>query len=63
MNIADPEKKLGFVEQCQGQPLVPVSVITCMAVLNLLLDEVCALVIACMAVLHLLLDACVDVSW
>ncbi|KAF5833202.1 hypothetical protein DUNSADRAFT_10552 [Dunaliella salina] len=39
MNIADPEKKLSFVEQCQGQPLVVVSVITCMAVMNLVLDE------------------------
>ena len=41
MNIADPDKKLSYVEQCQGQPLTSVSMITCMTVINLMLDEVC----------------------
>ena len=41
MNIADPGKKLSFVEQCQGKPISYVSVITCMDTIKKLRDEVC----------------------
>lgn len=41
MNIGDPEKKLTFIEQWQGQPLVATSTITCMDAIKLAIDEVC----------------------
>ena len=40
MNIGDPDKKLTFVEQWQGQPLVATTVITCMDVIKQAIDEV-----------------------
>ncbi|KAJ9510374.1 hypothetical protein QJQ45_015847 [Haematococcus lacustris] len=39
LNIADPAKKLSFVEQWQGQPLTATTVITCMETMKLAIDE------------------------
>lgn len=40
MNIGDADKKLEFVEHWQGQPLIATTVITCMEIIKLSIDEV-----------------------
>lgn len=40
MPAGDPDKKLSFVEQWQGQPLVSTTVITCMDTIKQAIDEV-----------------------
>lgn len=39
MNIADPDRKSYFLEQCRDEPLVANTVVTCMDVIKLSLDE------------------------
>lgn len=39
MNIADPDRKSSFLEQCRDEPLVAHTVVTCLDVINLAVDE------------------------